>query len=374
MTPKTKKLLLFAAVFATWLALDVISKDWADTSLANRSHPLPVHITAAEAGKPLREVLAARFGWTAAEAAEHMMNMERLEPAGNYQPTDKVYGPGPAATARGFYVFWRDDGSVDKAPRRIDKNERSLVTSWLTMALDKKGMPEAEREQQRAEIQQRVGALVTSWTFADWLPARFRKVDADDVASLAPRALHPITSAGARLSGDEVVKDGEAYLLTEKHVDVMGDWWKFVYAENPNAAFGFMKGVPEATRHVLFLILNLLAFIVISSIVWRLPPGGWLVYVAFAGILAGAAGNFIDRLRFGYVIDFIDWDLGFTHWPTFNVADIAISVGVVVLILDITFNPKSPLVARKKPAKKGPRGAGEDEDRSEGQVAASGGA
>ncbi|MCA9516677.1 MAG: signal peptidase II, partial [Myxococcales bacterium] len=288
---------------------------------------------------------------------------------GTYAATDKPYGPGPAATARGFYLFWRDDGNVDYAPRRIDKNERSLVTSWLTMVVDKADTPKEELDQQRIALQQKVNELVSGWTFADWLPDRFRKLDADDVTALAPRALHPITGAGERVSGDEIVKEGETFLLTEKHVDVMGDWWKFVYAENPNAAFGFMKGVPEGTRHLLFLVLNLLAFVVIATIVWRLPPTGWLVYTAFAGILSGAAGNFIDRLRFGYVIDFIDWDLGFTHWPTFNVADIAISVGVVALVLDITFNKNSPLVSKKKP-KKGEKGAEDGADAGATETAA----
>ena len=87
-----------------------------------------------------------------------------------------------------------------------------------------------------------------------------------------------------------------------------------------------------------------------STIVARLPAHGWLVATAFAGILAGAAGNFIDRVRYGYVIDFIDWDLGFMHWPTFNVADIAISVGVVALLLDLFFNKNSLLATKKKAA------------------------
>ena len=60
--------------------------------------------------------------------------------------------------------------------------------------------------------------------------------------------------------------------------------------------------------------------------------------------MAGAAGNFVDRIRYGYVIDFIDMHLGFMHWPTYNVADIAITIGVVQLVIDIMFNKDSPLV------------------------------
>ena len=99
----------------------------------------------------------------------------------------------------------------------------------------------------------------------------------------------------------------------------------------------------------LMTVLFIVAFVVIGSIVGRLPTEGWVVLSGFAGILAGAAGNFIDRLRYGYVIDFIDMDLGFMHWPTYNVADIAIALGVIALLLDLTFNKKSVL-AQKKPA------------------------
>ena len=73
-----------------------------------------------------------------------------------------------------------------------------------------------------------------------------------------------------------------------------------------------------------------------------------MVLVALTAILAGAIGNFIDRIRYGYVIDFIDMFLGSYHWPTYNVADIGISCGVVLLMLDITFNKDSPLVTEEE--------------------------
>ena len=74
--------------------------------------------------------------------------------------------------------------------------------------------------------------------------------------------------------------------------------------------------------------------------------------IALVSILAGAAGNFVDRVRYGYVIDFIDMHLGFMRWPTYNVADIAITVGVIVLIGDILFNKDSPLAAPPKSPRK----------------------
>jgi len=336
-TLKTRKFVLFVGLFAVWLVADVVTKNWADTSLANRSHPQPLVITEAEAGKPLREVVAARFGWSAEEVTPHLAALERLEPAGGYAPTDKPYeATGAAAPARAFYVFWRGDRELP--PRRIEKNERYLVARWLSAAF-----PKADA----AAIQRATYDLMASYDFTAWLPRRFKKLDADDVPALTVDRIHPVTGAGALVTGDEPVKAGETWLLTARQVDVMGDWFKLVYAENPNAAFGFLKGVDPETRYTLFMLLTLVAFGVILTIVWRLPAEGWFVYAAFAGILAGAAGNFIDRLRFHYVIDFIDMDLGFMHWPTYNVADIGISVGVVALLLDITFNKQSALVSQK---------------------------
>ena len=345
MTLKTKKYVLFAAIFAAWLIADMLTKHWADTTLANRSHPIPLVVGEADGGKPLKDVIAVYFGWSAAEVGKRIGEFEKLEPAGGYAASDRPYaGTGPAARARAFYVFWRGDRTLP--PRRIEKNERLLVSHWLSSAF-----PKVEP----AEVQRAAYGLLSGFTFSEWLPRRFKQLDADDVPALVQDRVFPVTGPGAAPSLDEAAVAGDTWLLTEHHVDVAGDWFKLLYAENPNAAFGFLKGVDPDLRYALFTILTLLALVVILVIVFRLPPSGWFVYAAFAGILAGAAGNFIDRLRLHYVIDFIDTDLGFMHWPTFNVADIGISVGVVALLLNITFDKNSPLVSKKEKAKRDDR-------------------
>jgi len=341
-TLKFKKYVLFAVIFGIWLFVDMATKNWADSTLANRSHPIPVTLTEADAGKPLYDALAAHLGWTAAEVAERADDFEKLEPAATYQATDKPYdGAGPAAKARAFYVFWR--GDREDPPRRIEKNERLLVGRWVSRALP---------GEDQAKLQKATYDLLSTETFAEWLPRRFKKLDADDVPEIVAGLIHPVTGATVRPGPDELAASGDTWLLTEHHVDVAGDWFKLVYAENPNAAFGFLKGVDPDLRYTLFTLLTILAFVVILVIVYRLPPEGWFVYFAFAGILAGAAGNFIDRLRFHYVIDFLDADLGFMHWPTFNVADIAIAVGVIALLLNIGFDKNSPLVSKKDKEKR----------------------
>jgi len=333
------KWLRFGVVFAVWLVADIGTKNWADATLATPMHPQPIRIRPDEAGKTLGEVLKARFGWDDAALATAIPEVERLAPAGAYTGDAKPFHrDGPAQGVAGFYVFWR--GDPEAAPRRFDRNDQSRVAVWLGL-----GFPEADK----SEISRVAYETVDDETFATWLPQIFRKLSPEDVATIAAGGrIHPIMLGRGGVSASDVVAVGSDYLLTAHEIPVMGTWFKLTYAENPGAAFGFLKGVSPDIRQILFMLLTLVAFGVILVIVKRLPPVGWLVHVAFAGILAGAAGNFIDRIRFGYVIDFIDMTFGTFHWPTYNVADIAISVGVVALILDLTFNKKSLLVSKKE--------------------------
>lgn len=339
MATQTKKWTKFWLMFAVWLAADLWSKHWADTSLATPSHPLPVLIDEATAGKPLGEVLTARFGWDGAELTTQLSTMQKLTPALTAKASDAPFATGGVADgAKGLWVFWRTNREM--APRRIALTDRRELARWLTLAV-----PEAAPAAINAAAQESVAKK----TFETWLPEMFRKIDAEQVSDLLMEGrVHAIPFAEPAFTAQTPVAAGDVWLVLDHHVDVMGDWWKFVYAENPGAAFGFLKGVSPDLRQVLFMLLTLVAFIVIGSIVARLPTNGWVVATSFGAILAGAAGNFIDRIRFGYVIDFIDMDLGFMHWPTYNVADIAIACGVVALLLDLFFNKDSLLATKKK--------------------------
>jgi len=102
---------------------------------------------------------------------------------------------------------------------------------------------------------------------------------------------------------------------------------------NPGLAFGLLAGVPLGWRWVVGL-LSLLALAVLLRVALRiLPSGGWREQAAIGLIFGGAVGNLIDRLRFGAVVDFVDVHFLGWHWPAFNVADSAITVGVAVLAL-----------------------------------------
>jgi signal peptidase II len=115
------------------------------------------------------------------------------------------------------------------------------------------------------------------------------------------------------------------------------DYWHFRYVENPGAAWGLFGNLPESARRPFFHVVSLVALGFILYMYLKLEPGQHGVRWALALVTGGALGNFVDRLVRGYVIDFIDWhwrNQPGMHWPTFNVADAAICVGVGLLLLD----------------------------------------
>jgi signal peptidase II len=102
---------------------------------------------------------------------------------------------------------------------------------------------------------------------------------------------------------------------------------------NPGLAFGLLGGIPPAWRWVV-AALSLLALAVLVRVALRvLPTGGWPGRLAIGLIFGGAVGNLIDRGRFGAVVDFVDVHWRGWHWPAFNVADSAITIGVIFLAL-----------------------------------------
>jgi signal peptidase II len=110
------------------------------------------------------------------------------------------------------------------------------------------------------------------------------------------------------------------------------DFFNLVLVFNRGAAFSFLSDAQGWQTPV--LIIFALAAAVIVSVLLARSPGRRLFCAGLALILGGALGNVIDRLRFGHVVDFIDLHAGSWHWPAFNVADSAITVGAALLILD----------------------------------------
>ncbi|OFZ14023.1 MAG: signal peptidase II [Bdellovibrionales bacterium RBG_16_40_8] len=127
-------------------------------------------------------------------------------------------------------------------------------------------------------------------------------------------------------------------------VRVISGFFNFTYVRNTGAAFGIFGNAHETFRQVFFLSIPPIAIFIIVTFLYGLPETEKIEIYALSIISGGAMGNYIDRLRFGYVIDFLDFHIQHKYtWPAFNVADSAIVIGVAVLTL---------LMFRKKPVPK----------------------
>jgi signal peptidase II len=126
--------------------------------------------------------------------------------------------------------------------------------------------------------------------------------------------------------------------LHESRVVVEG-LLSLTYVQNRGAAFGVLSDAELPYQSILFSLISVAALGGIAAYAWRLPTASRLPQTALALIMGGALGNLFDRARLGHVVDFVDFYWGPHHWPAFNVADSAITVGVALLILDMVLSP-----------------------------------
>jgi signal peptidase II len=129
-----------------------------------------------------------------------------------------------------------------------------------------------------------------------------------------------------------------AYHFAPKTDVVFSDnFFKFRYAENPGAAFGLFRTVPDNLRGPLFHLVSIGAVILLISFMRKLkgaPNEKWAVF-GLPLVLGGALGNYVDRLARGFVIDFLEAHYyEKAYWPAFNIADTAICIGVGALLID----------------------------------------
>jgi len=120
-------------------------------------------------------------------------------------------------------------------------------------------------------------------------------------------------------------------------VTVIPRFFNITHIHNPGGAFGFMASQNSSVRNLLFLFLSSLAVCVVFYFYKNTPRTHPLLATGIALIFGGAIGNLIDRIRFGKVVDFLDFYIGTYHWPAFNVADSAITVGIIIFIFHILF-------------------------------------
>ena len=115
--------------------------------------------------------------------------------------------------------------------------------------------------------------------------------------------------------------------------NIIPGFFNLVYVTNTGAAFGFLAGSKTWLRQAFFVTVSIAALIVIVFAYGHLKKQARIFVYALGLIAGGALGNLIDRLRFGSVVDFLDFYLGSYHWPAFNAADSAITVGVALFLL-----------------------------------------
>ena len=117
-------------------------------------------------------------------------------------------------------------------------------------------------------------------------------------------------------------------------VNIIPGFLNFAYAQNTGVAFSMLDDQGDAGRWGLSVVA-LVAGALVVYFFWRTPRSDDRILGALALLLAGIAGNVTDRLRLGFVVDFIDVQFGTWHYPTFNVADMAIVTGAGLMILDM---------------------------------------
>jgi signal peptidase II len=121
-------------------------------------------------------------------------------------------------------------------------------------------------------------------------------------------------------------------------VTVIPGFFRIVHVHNPGGAFGFLANTGVVWRQIVFLFISGAAVFLILYFYHRTPDTHLFLSTGFAMIFGGAVGNMIDRVRLGIVIDFLDFHIGDLHWPAFNVADSAITVGIGIFIFHLLFN------------------------------------
>jgi len=123
--------------------------------------------------------------------------------------------------------------------------------------------------------------------------------------------------------------------------DLVPGFLGLVHVRNTGVAFSLLSSLDPRWVHPLLILATVLALAAVIAYLWVLPGKG-IAPFGLGLILGGAIGNLIDRARLGYVVDFIDLHWRAYHWPTFNVADIGITVGVALLVADMLFFSKEP--------------------------------
>ena len=146
--------------------------------------------------------------------------------------------------------------------------------------------------------------------------------------------LVPVVTAGAVVMVDQFTKFWiMAQFALYEQLEIIPGFFNLVYVTNTGAAFGMLAGSRTWLRQAFFVTVAIVALVIIIFAYGHLKKQAKIFVYALGLIGGGAIGNLIDRVRFGSVVDFLDFYLGTYHWPAFNVADSAITTGVGLFLL-----------------------------------------
>ena len=150
-----------------------------------------------------------------------------------------------------------------------------------------------------------------------------------------------ILCAAVVIALDQVTKAAitSRFFMHESY-GVIDGFFNIVYVINPGAAFGFLAGASATFRYIFFIGITVIAILLIIYYLVKNKSGSIVTVISLTFIFAGAVGNLIDRIRFGAVVDFLDVYVGTWHWPAFNVADSAISIGAALMIWEMILRRK----------------------------------
>jgi signal peptidase II len=163
--------------------------------------------------------------------------------------------------------------------------------------------------------------------------------DSPDARPSGPFAFPPVAWTWLLVSAAVIVLDGYTKQLATRYLDLyrpqeVFSWLNITLAHNYGAAFSFLADAGGWQRWF-FIVLAVVVSLVLLVWLLRLPRREWMTGLGLGLILGGAVGNVADRIRLGYVVDFIDVHFAGWHYPAFNVADSAITCGVILLLLDM---------------------------------------
>ena len=141
------------------------------------------------------------------------------------------------------------------------------------------------------------------------------------------------TTAGVIVILDQITKSViQSTMTLHQSIPVIDGLFSLTYIRNPGAAFGLFANSQNGLRILFFVIVSIIAILFLISLYSKIPQKNPIARLATGMILGGAIGNLIDRVRFGEVVDFLDFYITTHHWPAFNIADSCISTGVVLLM------------------------------------------